>query len=277
MKKWYAVIGSPIDHSKSPIMHNSWFEQLEIDATYIPIRVEPENLEEALHAMTILGCEGFNVTVPLKEKIIPFLSAIDPSAQAIGAVNTVKKTENGWIGYNTDGIGFVKAFENDFGKSLRMAKGLVIGAGGAARGIVDALKNSGYMDVDITNRTLERALVLQKEFRLANVLEWRNIRDLSMYDFIIQTTSNGLRSSENWPIQFDTLKRSCKISDIIYNPWETQFLHQAKQHQLDVQNGLGMFVHQGAESFYLWTGQYPNTEKIVSVLETTLGGNHVNR
>ena len=135
MKKWFAVIGDPIAQSKSPEMHNAWYEEANVDATYIPVHVKPEQLQQAVESMKLLGASGWNVTIPHKQTIIPYLDELDELAEKMGAVNTVVRTEDGKLkGYNTDGPGFVKSMEEVIGTSRREEPILLIGAGGAARG-----------------------------------------------------------------------------------------------------------------------------------------------
>ena len=158
MKKWFAVIGDPIAQSKSPEMHNAWYEEGNVDATYIPIHVKPEHLQQAVASFKLLGTSGWNVTIPHKQTIIPFLDELDELAEKMGAVNTVVRTAEGKLkGYNTDGPGFVKSLEHAIGTMKRDAPILLIGAGGAARGIAFALQLTGYTNITIANRTVENA------------------------------------------------------------------------------------------------------------------------
>ena len=171
MKKWFAVIGDPIAQSKSPEMHNAWYEQGNVDATYIPIHVKPEQLQQAVASFKLLGASGWNVTIPHKQTIIPFLDELDELAKKMGAVNTVVRTAQGKLkGYNTDGPGFVKSLEEAIGHKKRTEPVLLIGAGGAARGIAFALQMAGYENITIANRTVEKAQQLVDELNAGTAI-----------------------------------------------------------------------------------------------------------
>lgn len=276
MKKWFAVIGNPIGHSLSPFMHDSWFQEQNIDATYIPIQVEEGELEEAVNALKQLGCCGWNVTVPYKEAIIPFLDEIDSSATGIGAVNTVVKTKDGrFVGYNTDGLGFVQSL----GPIIQDNKILLLGAGGAARGILHAFKQLGYLNIVIANRTYANAQKLVQELQYGQAMTLQNAEAcLGQFDIIVQTTPQGMKNNtDTLPIQLNHIKNHAIVADIVYNPLVTPFLEEAKKYEVRSINGLGMLVHQGAIAFSYWIGQMPNTDRMVERLTEQLGGNYVNR
>lgn len=268
MKKWFAVIGDPIAHSKSPFMHNAWFQQMGIDAAYIPIHVKSENLGEAVSALKLLGASGWNVTVPHKEAIIPLLDELDPMAEKMGAVNTVVRQEDGTLkGYNTDGAGFVHSLEEAVGKNLEKPV-LLVGAGGASRGIAFALKQYGYKQVDIANRTVSKAEAIIQELGEGSALSLDEAENrLSQYGIIIQATSLGLSTGEQkLPISLEHLQKGAIVADIVYNPLMTPFLIEAEKRGARIVTGLGMFVHQGAIAFQQWLGQYPDTEQMMKTL-----------
>ena len=275
MKKWYAVIGDPIAHSLSPFMHDLWFEEHSVNGTYIPIHVEPDKLEQAVDSMKALGISGFNITLPHKQSIIPFLSKMDETAIVMNAVNTVTCEGGQLTGWNTDGDGFVKSL---FMHPVELdAKVLVIGAGGAARGIAFALKRAGFNDVTITNRTYRRAEELAAATRSAALTLKDAEKSLGEFSIIIQTTSVGLAKNEALPLSLDGLKPQTLVADIIYNPLETPFLKAAKEKDCTIINGVGMFVYQGAIAFEKWTGIQPDTEKMINIITETLGGYYVNK
>ena len=276
MKKWFAVIGNPISHSLSPTMHETWLKQLDIDASYIPIHVVPNHLEKAVESLKLLGCSGWNVTVPFKEAIIPFLDGVDDSAKGIGAVNTVVKTiDNKYIGYNTDGLGFIESL----GSILLEHNILLIGAGGAARGIAHAFKSLGYTHLTIANRTLEKAKVLVDELQIGQALTLEDAEArLDQFDIVVQTTSLGMKTSEAaLPIRLNRIKENAIVADIVYNPLVTAFLEEAKKYNVRTINGLGMLVHQGALAFSYWNGTKPDTDGMIQQLIEQIGGNYVNR
>lgn len=269
MKKWFAVIGDPIQHSKSPHMHSLWYEKLSIDATYIPIRVEREHLEQAITSLKLLGASGFNVTIPHKESIIPFLDELDPMAQKMGAVNTVVRTEDGRLkGYNTDGAGFVKALELAIGDSHRNEPVLIIGAGGAARGITFALASAGYKHITIANRTVEKAEAIVREIGIGEAISLTDAESrLTQYKIFIQTTPAGLHHGEfDLPFSMNEFPKQAIACDIVYNPIMTPFLQAAEKKDAQIVNGLGMFIHQGAIAFEHWLGVYPPSEVVLQYL-----------
>lgn len=277
MKKWYAVIGDPIGHSLSPMMHNEWFQQLGIDATYLPIHVKEEDLEAAVASMKLLGISGFNVTIPHKEKIRPFLDALDETAEKMGAVNTVVRLEDGRLkGYNTDGLGFVRSLEEVIGDTKRHEKVLLIGAGGAARGIAFALESIGYTDVTICNRTVEKAQQICAELTIpAQAISLNTASEqLDEYAILIQTTPAGMKNSQvTIPFSLEKLKSSAIVADIVYNPLMTPLLQAAQDKGATIVSGLGMFIHQGALAFEYWTKQSPDPTAVKEQLLTHLGGN----
>lgn len=274
MKKWYAVIGDPIAHSLSPFMHDTWFDEHGIDAAYIPIHVEPSQLEKSFEAMKTLGISGFNITLPHKQSIVPFLGKLEESAMQMNAVNTVNFDGTQYIGSNTDGDGFVRSLLVQ--PVDKASKVLLIGAGGAARGIAYALKRAGFSDVTITNRTFRRAEELAAETGGSAVTLKDSEEGLAEFAILIQTTSVGLATGEALPISLEQVKAGTLVADIIYNPLETPFLKRAEEKNCVTLNGVGMFVYQGAIAFEKWTGIQPDTEKMIKLITEKLGGTYVN-
>lgn len=274
MKKWYAVIGDPIAHSLSPFMHETWFKDYGVDAAYLPIHVEPSQLEQSFEAMKTLGISGFNITLPHKQSIVPLLGKLEESAMQMNAVNTVVFDGSEYSGSNADGDGFVQSMlVHDVDKT---AKVLLIGAGGAARGIAYALKRAGFTAVTITNRTYRRAEELASETQSSALTLMDSEEQLAEFAVVIQTTSVGLATGEALPISLDRVTAGTLVADIIYNPLETPFLKKAIEKKCVTLNGVGMFVYQGAIAFEKWTGIQPNTEKMIQVITEKLGGTYVN-
>ncbi|WNS81891.1 shikimate dehydrogenase [Domibacillus sp. DTU_2020_1001157_1_SI_ALB_TIR_016] len=277
MKKLYGVIGDPIGHSMSPDMHNDAFGALHMEAYYHPFHIKSEELKTAVAGMKAIGLSGFNVTVPHKTAIMPLLDEIDPLAEAIGAVNTVVRDENRFIGYNTDGEGFVRGLNEEYGSSVLDKKIMIIGAGGAARAIYYTLSQQGAERVDIANRTPAKAEELKSrcpypvETALLSLEQAEE--QLGDYDIIIQTTSIGMspKVSET-PIHVKNIRPDAFVSDIIYNPAETMIMKEAKKRGARVQNGLKMFAYQGALAFEKWTGILPDTERMQKIVQNKLGG-----
>ncbi|WP_427108287.1 shikimate dehydrogenase [Lysinibacillus xylanilyticus] len=276
MKKWFMVMGDPIEHSKSPAMHNAWFEELSIDATYIPVHVSSENLESAVAGLKTLGASGWNITIPHKTAIIPYLDELDELAQKMGAVNTVVRTKEGRLkGYNTDGVGFVRSLEEAVGKSHKDKPVLLIGAGGAARGIAFAMQHQGYMNLTIANRTVANAQAIVDEMGIGNAISLAEAEEtLADFGILVQMTSAGLATGNfSMPFSLERLTKGAIVADIVYNPLMTPFLKAAEEKGATVVTGLGMFVHQGAIAFEHWIGEYPNTNSMIAQLKAQLGGN----
>lgn len=275
MKKWFAVIGDPIAQSKSPEMHNAWYEEENVDATYIPVHVKPEHLQQAIESFKILGTSGWNVTIPHKQTIIPFLDELDELAAKMGAVNTVVRTAQGKLkGYNTDGPGFVKSLEEAIGTAKRNEPVLIIGAGGAARGIAFALQIAGYTNLTIANRTVEKAQQMIDEMQAGQAITMADAeQNLANYTIFIQTTPAGMTTGNfALPFSLEKFPVGAIAADIVYNPLMTPFLQAAEQKGATIVNGLGMFVHQGAIAYEHWLGSYPNTNAMIAQLTAQLGG-----
>ena len=277
MNQIFGVIGYPIAHSMSPDMHNDSFEHLGIQATYLPFAVRPEDLQDAVKGMKAIGIQGFNVTIPHKTDIMPLLDKIDSLAAEIGAVNTVKLEGGEYVGYNTDGLGFVKGIKEHLQSSLADQKVLIVGAGGAARGIYYSLLQEGARHVDIANRTISKGEQLidgktsDTKSVVLSIAEAERI--LSEYTLIINTTSIGMHPNVNEsPLSLKNMRPQVLVSDIIYNPLQTKLLKEAENKGAFIQNGIPMFVHQGALAFQLWTGKQPDIERMRKIVLTKLGG-----
>ncbi|WP_342544087.1 shikimate dehydrogenase [Lysinibacillus sp. FSL W7-1291] len=276
MKKWFAVMGDPIEHSKSPAMHNAWFEDMSIDATYIPLHVPSDQLESAVAGLKTLGASGWNVTIPHKTAIIPYLDELDELAQKMGAVNTVVRTKEGKLkGYNTDGIGFVRSLEEAVDVSRKDKPVLLVGAGGAARGIAFAMQQQGYHHLTIANRTVANAQAIIDEMDMGRAMSLQEAEEtLADFGIIVQMTSAGLATGNfSMPFSLDRLAKGAIVADIVYNPLMTPFLQAAEEKGATIVTGLGMFVHQGAIAFEHWLGNYPNTNSMIAQLKAQLGGN----
>jgi shikimate dehydrogenase len=276
MKKLFGVVGDPIAHSMSPAMHNDLFELYGIDASYLPFHVSKDDLESAVKGLKALGASGFNVTIPHKTEIIPYLDGIDPLAEAIGAVNTVKNEGGLFVGYNTDGPGFVKGLESH-AADLFSRSALIIGAGGAARAIYFSMAKAGFKHIDICNRTLNKAeeLVTACPYKVdSKVLDYETAeRNLENYQLVVQTTSIGMHPDiESVPLSTNNIAQHSFVSDIIYNPLKTKLLKEASVKGASTQNGIEMFVYQGALAFEKWTGIFPDTERMKANVLRHLGG-----
>ncbi|WP_343801661.1 shikimate dehydrogenase [Bacillus carboniphilus] len=280
MEKIYGVIGNPIKHSLSPLIHNQAFSLNDIEARYHAFKVEKEFLGAAVQGMRALGIGGFNVTIPHKEAVMDFLDDVDPLAKQIGAVNTVVQKDHKLVGYNTDGIGFVKGMRETISDSeIENKKVLIIGSGGAAKAIYFTLLTEGFIHVDITNRSLSRAqnLIFECPHPTSNQSNALSLSEaesqLQSYEILIQTTSVGMSPEVDVaPIKLDKVQSGTFVYDIIYNPFETKLLVKAKEKGCLTHNGLDMFIYQAAYAFQLWTGVWPNTTIMKKTLVEHLGG-----
>jgi shikimate dehydrogenase len=271
MEKLYALFGCPVHHSLSPLMHNDAFQNMSIAARYHAFHVEPKHLKDAISGVKALGISGLNVTIPHKTAVIPLLDDVDTAARRIGAVNTIVNENGRLIGYNTDGPGYVRALEEEVNIDIKEKRILMIGAGGAARGIYFSLVDRGVKQIDICNRTVSKAKQLIDECDAAVSSTAYSLNEaeerLGDYDILINTTSVGMYPHmEEMPISLANMKEGTVVSDIIYNPLETKWLKEARKRNAIVQNGVGMFVYQGALAFEKWTGVFPDVERMKKIV-----------
>lgn len=271
------VIGHPIEHSMSPIMHNAALKDFSLDYVYVAFNIPPKDLKKAVLGFKMFNIKGINVTIPYKERIIPYLDEIDPLAEKIGAVNTIKNKGKYLIGKNTDASGAKKALL-DAGCELTGKKALILGAGGAAKAVSFAISE----DLDalyIANRTEKRAIKLAKDLTnktnikaVGKKMSINTLKNLiNDVDILINTTPLGMYPDiEETPISEEMLHNKLFVFDILYNPLETRLLKEAKKIGCKTLGGLDMFVNQGALAFEWWTGKKPNLnlmkEKVVEFL-----------
>jgi shikimate dehydrogenase len=268
MEKHFAVIGDPIEHSYSPGMHNAGYKFLGINAVYQRFQVRPDCLTEAVNGLCALGFAGWNVTLPHKESIIACLDSLTPQAKRAGAVNTVKIHEGKRIGHNTDGDGFICSIESDL-KEFKNKKAVLLGAGGAAKGIALALVERG-MQIHILNRTPEKARELVQTIKNKGGLassgpfgpgDW-----LEDVDLLVQTTSLGLRG-EPFPFSLAGISNQALAVDIIVNVRKTAFLQEAQKLGCRALDGTGMLLHQGALAWEFWLGEQAPIEEMLKGLK----------
>jgi shikimate dehydrogenase len=262
--KLLGVIGNPIEHTASPSMHNAVLKELNLNYVYVPILVNLNKIETAMSAIKALNISGINVTIPFKELVMPFLDEIDPYALKVGAVNTIVNNDGYLKGYNTDGEGFIYSLLIDGQYETNNKKVVLIGAGGAAKGISYALLAQDIKQLTIVNRTIDRALLLgdtlKNETNIPIHIAGLNDPELNNIfqnaDLIINTTSIGMEPNNNeQPISdysWATPNHFC--CDIIYKPLKTKFLINCEQKGANILNGVGMLAGQGALAFKLFTG-----------------------
>ena len=261
----YGVIGYPVKHSLSPVMHNFWFQKLGLKGVYGSFEVPPEEFESAVKAIKVLGIKGVSITIPHKEKALELADEVEESAQKISAVNTFK-LENGHLkGYNTDWIGVQKAFEAK-GINLKDKKVVILGAGGASKAVCFAVKNMQAKSIEVYNRTFEKALQLAEKFSVIPK-KWEEVF-LAKGDVLINTTSIGLESNQS-PVEEEVISRFSVFMDVVYTPLKTKFLKLAEKYGTII-DGLEMLIYQGAKQFEIWTGVYPPVEEVRDLLIQTL-------
>lgn len=279
--KIIGVFGHPIKHSYSPLMHNLSFELLDLDYIYLPFDVPLTNLKDALKGISALGIKGFNVTLPLKEKILPYLSEVSEEASVIGAVNTIVN-ENGLLyGFNTDVNGIVHSLIN-YKNELIGKEATVIGGGGAARSVIYTLiRNFKVSKINIINRTEQKAESLRDYFNAKMHFDKFQTYELIPPDLvnvfrrsklIINSSSIGMfpEISDSPTSIEDSFGSDQIVFDVVYNPVKTKFLEIAESKGSTIISGLNMFVEQGARSFELWTGKQMPSDKIFSTLKSYL-------
>jgi len=257
------VFGYPVRHSASPPMHNAAFAHLGLDFAYAPFAVAPEAIGAALAGVRALGMAGVNITVPLKELVLPHLDDASDTARALGSVNTVVNRDGELWGHSTDGDGFLKALAVAGVSTVAGLRVVVLGAGGSARAVVYALARAGAQVV-VANRTDARARDLAARFAPACEIEVAPFTETGLRvalqgaSVLVNTTSLGLHGTDSsgspLPVPLDALKPPLLVTDLIYNPPQTPFLALAHAQGCPTQNGVEMLVQQGALAFSLWTG-----------------------
>jgi len=261
MKK-FLVIGNPIEHSLSPILHNYWIKNNGIDAIYEKQKMNENELEEIILQVKEKKIYGINVTVPFKKAIIPFLDALTFEAESTQSVNTIYLKDNRVIGHNTDIVGFERSIK-DSKYSLVNKEVLILGAGGVVPSIIFALNKMKVSKIKISNRTKEKAENLKTIFKNIEIVEWG---ELPNFDMIINATSIGLKKEENINLDFSSIYKNSFFYDVIYNPRETNFLKKGKSLGNITLNGKLMFIYQAFSAFKIWHGIEPDINENVTKL-----------
>ncbi|MGI4788662.1 MAG: shikimate dehydrogenase [Janthinobacterium lividum] len=270
--KIVGVWGHPVGHSRSPAMHNAALKALGLDWVYVPFDVAPESVGAAVAGIRALGLVGVNVTVPLKELVLPYLDVVDDAAAQIGSVNTICNRDGRLSGYSTDGAGFLQSL-GEVGQSTQGRQALVLGAGGSARAVAFALASQGNF-CWITNRTSVRAEALAADVNRvypgrAEAVGWG--AETGPFDLLVNTTSLGMhpKPDERPMLPPGAFAGKPFVYDLIYVPARTRLMEQAEASGCQTMNGIKMLAHQGAISLALWTG-LPLSEIPVSVMEQAI-------
>lgn len=263
----YGIIGNPVTHTLSPNMHTQAFQEIGINAVYLPFEISEKQLSNLLNAFDLLDIKGFNVTVPFKTKILPFLDQLSAEAKILQSVNTVKKINGNWHGYSTDGAGLVRSLA-DMNFQIKNKKVLLLGAGGSATAIAYALMNSGASLLQVHNRTLSKAEnlinMIQPHFPDGKLSIAPKPMDFK-FDLLINATSVGLNEDIS-PVNSQTVSLCDNVVDIIYSPLQTQLMKIAESLNIRNSNGLGMLLYQGVEAFEIWTEKQAPVKKMKETL-----------
>ena len=255
------VIGTPIGHSLSPIIHNYWIEKYGENGIYIPLEVSRTHFRDVIKTLPKMGFGGVNITIPHKEAALLCADLVADNAALLGAANTLSLRKNGKIyANNTDGYGFLQNLK-ETEPTWRAVTGpaLVLGAGGGSRAIIYTLLREGVPKVYLTNRTIERAKLLQNDLgNRVKVIEYADLGTaLNEVSIIINTTSLGMIGQPEMKFPYDSLNHRTIVYDIVYNPLKTDFLKQAEIRGCRTVEGLGMLLHQAANSYQFWFGKLP--------------------
>jgi len=270
----YGVIGDPVSHSLSPIMHNAAFAHLKLPALYQAFWVRPQELKKFIQSIPEKELLGFNVTIPHKETILPYLHTLSREAKLIEAVNTVVCEGGKLHGHNTDLMGFIHSLEKQAQWDPRDKTAIVLGAGGAARAVTMGLAFKKIREILIINRNVERAYDLSVElnakfprtrFRFSSPEE-KNKDIWQRVDLLVNTTPLGMKGLKSADIPFSQIPKTALVADIVYTPLETDLIKKAKNKGLPVLPGWSMLLHQGVLAFELWT----NKKAPIDIMEVAL-------
>ena len=274
----FAVIGNPIKHSLSPVMHNAAFKRLKMNALYMLFEKTREDFPAAVRQLKAMKVGGFNVTVPYKEEIIPYLDGLDEQARRIGAVNTVLNQKGRFIGYNTDAPGFIASLKEDLDFAPQGKNIFIIGAGGSARAIGFALAKEKAKTIVFRDCLAEKAKRLAKDIKgifpdclVSSVTSTIGDRLLTI-DLLVNASNCGMKNSDPLPIDPKILPAGIKVYDIIYNPAPTKLVKESGRKRIKAVNGLGMLLRQGTAAFEIWTNKKAPVELMRQALLKAING-----
>lgn len=266
------VLGSPVEHTLSPSMHNAAYRALGLDLVYLAARVGPGQLGRALEGLQALGAVGCNLTLPLKEAAVSLMARLEEPARALGAVNTVRFEPGGPVGCNTDAEGWLRSWDEEVGEPLEGRPVVLLGAGGAARALFFSLASRGVAGIRVVNRHEERARRLVSELSRPGVRASVGPPELHPGTVLIQATPAGMAPDEDgtafpWPEEVPPGVVAC---DLVYRPRRTRFLGEASARGVRTLGGLGMLVHQAAAAVEVWTGRRPPVDVMRRAAEDAL-------
>ena len=247
MKK-HLIIGNPVEHSLSPKIHNYWFKKYNINANYEKLKTKEDQIKDIIDDVKNEKVYALNVTVPFKQKVIPFIDILSPIAKQTGSVNTIYKKNGSIFGDNTDVAGFELSIKNS-NFSIKNKCAFILGAGGVVPSIIKALQNLEVKKIYLSNRTTKKAKEVKKIFKGIEIINWGEIIN---FDIIINATSIGLKKGDKFNFDLSNISKNKFFYDVIYNPPETNFLIDAKKFKHHTQNGQMMFVYQAQKAFEIW-------------------------
>ncbi|MDC0940076.1 shikimate dehydrogenase [Candidatus Pelagibacter sp.] len=259
MKK-FLVIGNPIEHSLSPLLHNYWIKKNSIDAIYEKEKLREDRLEHLISQVRDKKINGINVTVPFKKSVIPFLDELSIEAQTTQSVNTIYLKDDKVKGQNTDIVGFETSIKKSE-YNLTNKEVLILGAGGVVPSIIYALNKMNVSKIKVSNRTKKKAENLKKLFKNIEITEWGKIPN---FDMIINATSLGLKKEDNANLDLSSISGNKLFYDVIYNPSETNFLKIGRELGNKTLNGKLMFIYQALSAFNIWHGLKPEVDENVT-------------
>jgi shikimate dehydrogenase len=260
------VIGDPVRHSLSPLLHNAAFRALDLDWVYLAFEVAPADLARAVDGMRALGVDGLSVTMPHKTEMVGLVDHVSATAEALDAVNCVARRRGALVGHNTDGDGFADALQLDEGFDIAGRRAVVLGAGGAARAVIRAVGQAGAAEVVVVNRTADRG---EQAAALAGSVGRTGPPEAAKdADIVVNATSVGMgnlltpdgRPAPHFPIDPELLQPGQLVVDLVYEPIVTPLLEAARHRGAATVNGVGMLIHQAAHAFRLWTAEDPPLE-----------------
>ena len=253
----YLVIGNPIEHSLSPMLHNYWIKKNKLNAVYEKKKVNEGDIKGIILEVRNEKINGINVTVPYKNLVIPFLDELSPEANEAQSVNTIYKKNEKIIGHNTDIAGFELSLRH-IKYNVMNKKVFIIGAGGVSSSIIFALKKLGAFKIMLSNRTKKKSENLKIFYPSLEIINWGDVPD---FDMVINATSIGLKENEEIELNYSSIGTDKFFYDVIYNPKETNFLKKAKEFGNRIENGKMMFIYQAHQAFALWHKILPSIDQ----------------
>ena len=273
-KKNFVIIGKPLGHSLSPVLHNYWFKKYKIEAAYNLLEIEESEIPRVIERIKKKELSGINVTLPYKQKVIQYLNKVVNDAKDSHSVNTIfLDHHDNVVGENTDVFGFQAGYLKEIVDPIKKnQEALILGAGGVSSSIILALKKSSIHNITLTNRTYEKSLFIKKKFPDIKIINWSNYKKESKnFDIIINATSLGLLGNAEFDTFFENVKTNLIYIDTIYNPLETKMIKNLKTKNIKTFNGLDMFLYQGQKAFYIWNKINPEIDDtLVNLLEMTI-------